>query len=110
MSEFANPAAELKAAASSLSAGQLGTPEGPGKWSAAQVLYHLADSELVGAFRFRMILAHDRPTIPAYDQDRWVERIHPQTADIEAAVSAALGQITLLCGANVALFRAAVLS
>lgn len=97
--------AQLRAAVNNLSAGQLGTPEGPGKWSAAQVLYHLADSELVGAFRFRMILAHDRPAIPGYDQDRWVERMHPQTRDIEAAVATALEQITLLRRANVSLFE-----
>jgi hypothetical protein len=36
----------------------------------------LADSEIVAAFRFRMVLAHDRPAIAGYDQDRWAERLH----------------------------------
>jgi DinB superfamily len=61
---------------------QLSTPEAPGKWSARQMLAHLADSELVGAFRFRMILAHDRPGIPAYDQDAWAGRLHYEQADV----------------------------
>lgn len=46
---------------SECSAAELAEPERPGKWSMHQLVQHLADSELVGAFRFRMILAHDRP-------------------------------------------------
>src|SRR6185436_9369128 len=36
------------------------SPEAPGKWSIRDVIQHLADSELVGGFRLRMVLAHDR--------------------------------------------------
>ena len=49
----------------------LSRPEAPGKWSAADVVQHLADSELVLAFRMRMILTEDRPVIQGYDQDQW---------------------------------------
>jgi hypothetical protein len=52
------------------------TPEAPGKWSTGMVLAHLSDSELVGAFRLRMILAHDRPALTPYDQDLWATRLH----------------------------------
>jgi hypothetical protein len=52
-----------------------GTAEAPGKWSARVVVAHLADAELVGAFRLRMILAHDRPALAPYDQDRWADRL-----------------------------------
>jgi hypothetical protein len=45
--------------------------ERPGKWSAADVVQHLADSELVLGFRLRMILTEDRPAIQGYDQDKW---------------------------------------
>ncbi len=65
------------------SASQLGVREAPGKWSARMVIAHLADSELVGAFRLRMILAHDRPAIPAYDQDAWADRLGYEDADVE---------------------------
>ena len=44
-----------------LSAAQLRKPEAPGKWSIAQVLQHLADSDLVWGWRMRLILAQDRP-------------------------------------------------
>jgi len=43
----------------------------PGKWSVRQILAHLADAELVGAHRFRQVLAEENPTLIAYDQDAW---------------------------------------
>ena|SRR5688572_13519826 len=46
-------------------------PEAPGEWSIRDVVQHLADSELVGGFRLRMVLAHDRPALTGYDQDLW---------------------------------------
>jgi hypothetical protein len=46
-------------------------PERPGKWCMLQVLGHLADQEIINAWRLRRIVAEDRPRIEAYDQDRW---------------------------------------
>ncbi|MBK6422346.1 MAG: DinB family protein [Gemmatimonadetes bacterium] len=69
------------------SAEALARPEAPGKWSARQVLQHLADSELVGGFRFRMVLAHDRPAVPGYDQDRWAERLRYQDNDPATSIA-----------------------
>ena len=42
----------------------------PGKWSARQIIAHVADAELVAAHRFRQILAEDNPTLIAFDQDK----------------------------------------
>ncbi len=64
-----------------LSRDQLRKPEAPGKWSIAQVLQHLADSDLVWGWRLRLILAHDRPTITGYDQDLWANRLHYSESD-----------------------------
>ena len=61
-------------------------PEAPGKWSVNEVLQHLADSELVFGWRIRLVLAHDRPTITGYDQDRWAERLRYAEADPREAV------------------------
>ena len=47
----------------------------PGKWSIRQIAAHLADSELVGAHRFRQILAEDNPTLIAFDQDAWAKNL-----------------------------------
>jgi len=47
----------------------------PGKWSVRQIVAHLADAELVGAHRFRQVIAEDNPTLIAYDQDAWTSNL-----------------------------------
>lgn len=64
----------------------LNAPEAAGKWSANVVLQHLADSELVFGWRIRLVLAHDRPVLTGYDQDRWAYRLHYAEADAFEAV------------------------
>jgi hypothetical protein len=51
-----------------------------GKWSARQIVHHLADSEMSAAIRFRLLLAEDRPAIKGYDQDRFADRLHYERA------------------------------
>lgn len=91
----------LPRAVAGLSPAQLATPEAPGKWSACQVVQHLGDSDLVGGFRFRMTLAHDRPTLAGYDQDGWVEKVHRADTDADAA----LAEFAALRAANVRLLE-----
>ena len=43
----------------------------PGKWSAREILCHLADCELVFAYRLRQALAEDHHVIQPFDQDQW---------------------------------------
>jgi hypothetical protein len=78
-------------------------PEAPGKWSAAIVVAHLADAELVGAFRLRMVLAEDRPPLTPYDQDRWAQRLHYGRATPQES----LERFTVLRRANLLLWAAA---
>lgn len=47
----------------------------PGKWSVRQIACHLADSEIVGADRFRRVIAENNPTIVAYDEKAWAENL-----------------------------------
>jgi uncharacterized damage-inducible protein DinB len=54
-----------------LSKKQLAQRPGPGKWSIAEILAHLADAELVIGYRMRLILAANGTTIQAFDQDAW---------------------------------------
>jgi hypothetical protein len=46
-------------------------PPAAGKWSAAEIVSHLADCEIVFAFRLRQTLAEDSPIIQPFDQDQW---------------------------------------
>ena len=47
----------------------------PGKWSIRQIVAHLADAELVGAQRFRQVIAEDDPKILAFDQEAWARNL-----------------------------------
>ena len=48
----------------------------PGKWTAREVVHHLADSEMTAAIRLRLLLAVDNPAILGYDQDEFARRLH----------------------------------
>lgn len=45
----------------------------PGKWSVAEILAHLADDEIVGGFRMRLIVGAPGTPVQGFDQDRWAE-------------------------------------
>jgi hypothetical protein len=47
----------------------------PGKWNIRQIIAHLADAELVGAMRFRRVIAEENPKLGAYDQDAWANNL-----------------------------------
>lgn len=63
-----------------------GTAEAPGKWSVREVVRHLADSELVWAYRLRMVLGQERPALHGYDQDAWAKRLGYGEAHLEHAI------------------------
>jgi uncharacterized protein YegL len=48
----------------------------PGKWSIAEILAHLADTEIVGSWRMRLILGNDGTPIQGFDQDVWAETLN----------------------------------
>src|SRR3954467_1688204 len=53
----------------------------PDKWSPAEIAAHLADGEIVGAFRIRLILGSPGIAIVAYDQNAWVTSGHYDKRD-----------------------------
>ena len=93
---------ELPAAVAGLDEAALRRPERPGKWSVLQVVQHLADSDLVWAYRVRRILTEERPRISGYDQDRWAERLRYEQARLDEA----LAQFAVVRRANLRLLRA----
>ena len=54
-----------------LSKKQLKRKPEPDKWSIAEILAHLADAEVVGSWRMRLIMGSDGTPITAFDQDAW---------------------------------------
>lgn len=55
---------------------ELDAKPGPGKWSAREIVHHLADSEMTAGIRLRRLLAEERPRIRGYDQDEFARRLH----------------------------------
>lgn len=45
----------------------------PGKWSAREIVCHLADCETVFAFRIRQALAEENHVVQPFDQDKWAK-------------------------------------
>ncbi|NBO65810.1 MAG: hypothetical protein EBU88_13370 [Acidobacteria bacterium] len=60
----------------------------PGKWSAAEIVHHLADSEMTSAIRLRRLLVEDNPLIAGYDQDQFATRLDYNANPVEPAFEA----------------------
>lgn len=73
----------------------------PGKWSVAEIVCHLADTELVVGFRLRLILGAPGTPITPFDQDAWVKALHYEKRDVRKA----LEQFRILREANLALLK-----
>lgn len=59
-----------------------------GKWTAAEIVHHLADSEMISAIRLRHLLAEDKPLIHAYDQAVFAVRLRYNERDLAPALEA----------------------
>jgi hypothetical protein len=59
-----------------------------GKWSAAEIVHHLADSETTSALRLRRLLVEDHPLIQGYDQDEFAAKLHYNEREVAPALEA----------------------
>jgi hypothetical protein len=73
----------------------------PGKWSIAEIVAHIADTELVGAYRIRAILGAPGSPIIGFDQDVWVTALHYD----KRALRKSFEQYRALREANLALLK-----
>jgi len=73
----------------------------PEKWSVSEIVAHLADGEIVGAFRMRLILGSPGTPIVAYDQNDWLTSGHYDKRDPRKSVE----QFRVLREANLALLK-----
>ena len=73
----------------------------PDRWSVSEILAHLADGEIVGAFRMRLILGAPGVPIAAYDQDAWVASGHYDRRDPRKSVE----QFRVIRDGNLALLK-----
>jgi DinB superfamily len=55
---------------------ELDSKPAPGKWSAREIVHHLADSEMTSAIRLRLLIAEERAAIRPYDQEEFARKLH----------------------------------
>jgi uncharacterized damage-inducible protein DinB len=81
-------AGRLTALVGGLSDGQWRRRPGAGKWSIGEIVCHLADTEIVFAYRLRQAVAETAHVVQPMDQNRWAEGY--ASADSRAALQAFL--------------------
>ena len=69
---------------------RLESPPAPGKWSARDIISHLADGEIAFGFRLRQTLAEDHHVIQPFDQDLWAKSYPASDARLALAALSAL--------------------
>src|SRR5918912_4490976 len=62
-----------------------------GKWSAREIVQHLADSEMNSAIRLRKLLTEDEPQIQGYDQEHYAASLRYNERPVEPALDALRG-------------------
>ncbi|HEU4596349.1 MAG TPA: DinB family protein [Pyrinomonadaceae bacterium] len=60
----------------------------PGKWTACEIVHHLADSEMTSAVRLRKLLTEEKPQIQGYDQEAFAKRLRYNERDLAPALEA----------------------
>jgi hypothetical protein len=63
------------------------TGQGAGKWTIAELVAHLVDSDQVGTDRMKRVIAEPEPTLLAYDQDAWIDRLRSREMSVEEGVN-----------------------
>jgi hypothetical protein len=79
---LAGPAA-LRTATAGLTRDQLTARPVPGKWSALEVVCHLADFDPILADRMKRIIAEDQPTLLGADEKRFAAALAYHDRDLE---------------------------
>jgi tRNA-binding protein len=87
MAILAGTPARIAALIAGRSAQDLQETSSAGRWSIAQIVAHLADAEVVGAYRVRMILGAPGTPLQAFDQDAWAYEMSYETRDPAASLA-----------------------
>ena len=66
----------------------LGAHPVAGKWSAREIVHHLADSETTAAIRLRRLLVEENALIQGYDQDLFATTLKYNERDMAPALEA----------------------
>ena len=79
-------AGKLKKLVRGLSAKQLKWRPEPAKWSIAEIVAHLADTEIVASWRMRSVIGENGITIQPFDQDAWASAFQYNKRDAKRSM------------------------
>ena len=79
-------AARLEKAIQGLTPTQLKWRPQPGKWSIAEIIAHLGDTEIVASWRMRSVIGENGITIQPFDQDAWASAFDYQQRDAKRSL------------------------
>jgi hypothetical protein len=85
----------IAALAAGVSPDRLARPESEGRWSARDVIAHLADCEILYGWRVRQVLTREAPPLDAIDQDAWAARMRDADVDVTTALASLTAQRAL---------------
>ncbi len=86
LERFRSGPGNLERSIDGLSEHELEFRPSPGKWTIREIVLHLCDSEIVGAYRIRCIMGEDDAQLIAYDQDKWAARLNYGKRNLSNAV------------------------
>jgi uncharacterized damage-inducible protein DinB len=82
-----NTPARLRAIVDATPVERWTTRPSPNGWSAGAILAHLADAEIVGAWRIRSIVASEGVPVQSYDQDAWAAAFKYEEVDVRQSLT-----------------------
>lgn len=82
IAQYKAGAAEVNEALAGFPQDKLNARPIEGKWSAAEIVHHLGDSETTSSLRLRRLLAEDHPLIQGYDQDVYATQLRYNEREI----------------------------
>jgi hypothetical protein len=88
VARYAQGYSEVEKALEGLSEQSLSAHPISGKWSAREIVHHLADSESISAQRLRKLLIERNPVIAGYDQDAYALLLRYNERPIAPALDA----------------------
>jgi hypothetical protein len=88
IARYAEGVAEVERALDGFPEENLSARPLPDKWTAREIVHHLADSESISAQRLRKLLTEERPIIQGYDQERYAVLLRYNERELAPALEA----------------------
>jgi len=85
--EFEIGGQKLRAGIRGLTRNEALAKPGPGKWSAQELVIHLADGDAIAIDRMKRVITEDNPTLLRADEQAYVDRLRCDAQDLQDAVT-----------------------